>query len=220
MSGPDVHPLRGILVDAVDGRYPPVDGDVELHSADEHGTEAIVEFTGHAVVLSEVCSLDELLRLGADGYGGATHPDVQRAVAGPTGHIGCFDLVLVTRGRGGVVREGFSRRDDLADHPRVARALEHRRHCEVLASAHGVSVVGRGLVDRREVSVELFTDAPRGRGTGRELIEAGVDLVPADEIVFAQVSTGNVASLRAFLNCGFRPICGEILVHRDGRTLR
>jgi L-amino acid N-acyltransferase YncA len=70
--------------------------------------------------------------------------------------------------------------------------------------------IGRGLVDRLEVSVEVFDGATRG--AGRRLIAEALGLVPAGEIVFAQVAPGNAASLRAFLSCGFVPIGAETLL--------
>ena len=47
----------------------------------------------------------------------------------------------------------------LAEHRRVARALRHRRDVEVVVEPDGVVVLGRGLVGRRELSVELFDPA-------------------------------------------------------------
>jgi RimJ/RimL family protein N-acetyltransferase len=58
------------------------------------------------------------------------------------------------------------------------------------------------------VSIEVDEDA-RGRGLGRELALAARAL--AREPVFAQVSPGNSASLRAFLAAGYRPIGSEVL---------
>ena len=43
---------------------------------------------------------------------------------------------------------------------------------------------------------------------------AAVTLVPEGEPLFAQVSPGNVASVRAFLAAGYRPICSEVLFLR------
>jgi hypothetical protein len=54
-----------------------------------------------------------------------------------------------------------------------------------------VAIVGRGLGGRLEVTL---SDAGSG------------------EFVFAQVSAGNTAALRAALRRGFQPICAEYLV--------
>jgi hypothetical protein len=200
-----VHELHRVLLDAADGRFPPVDGgvDVAVHSGDHH---AVVEFTGHSFVLTDRDRADVLAR-GADGFGGASHPDLLRWLAGPDGWIGSHDAVLAVRGTGG---GRLAVRDDLDDHPRVVRSRHHRRDVEVYGDETGVVTIGRGLVDRLEVSVEVFDGATRG--AGRRLIAEALGLVPAGEIVFAQVAPGNAASLRAFLSCGFVPIGAETLL--------
>ncbi len=148
-----------------------------------------------------------MLAHGADGYGGASQPDVLRWLAGPDGWIGSHDAVLTARGTGG---GRLAERDDLEDHPRVVRSRRHRRDVDVYGDETGLVTIGRGLVDRMEVSVEVFTDAPAG--AGRRLIAEALGLIPAGEIVFAQVAPGNAASLRAFLSCGFVPIGAETLL--------
>ncbi len=100
----------------------------------------------------------------------------------------------------------------LADHPRVQRALRHRRDVEVVVDSAGVVILGRGLVGRRELSVELFDPSVESSGAGRDLIGAGLACVPAGEWCWAQVAAGNARSLRAFLACGFTPICSEVLI--------
>ena len=77
----------------------------------------------------------------------------------------------------------------------------------------GLVTLGRGLVGRLEISVELLTAGPAVRGAGRELIAAGLGQVPADAFVWAQVAAGNAASLRAFLAAGFVPIAAEVVIH-------
>ena len=44
------------------------------------------------------------------------------------------------------------------------------------------------------------------------MIGEGLGLVPAGDLVWAQVAPGNAASLRAFLTCGFFPIGSEVLI--------
>ena len=103
-------------------------------------------------------------------------------------------------------------RHDLDDHPRVRRAREHRRDVAVYGDDTGVVILGRGLVGRLEMAVELTDPASGGAGHGRRLIRAGLAAVPPGEAVWAQVSPGNAQSLRAFLACGFVPICSEVLI--------
>ena len=72
-------------------------------------------------------------------------------------------------------------------------------------------IIGRGLARRWEAAFEIDEPA-RGRGLGRWLIAAALDLVPRDAPVFLQIAPGNVPSLRAALATGrFVPIGAEIL---------
>jgi hypothetical protein len=206
------HPLYRWLVAAAEGAFPPVDGGVTIAAPSPCGHHAVVEFSGHAVVLTQRTSR-EVVERGADGFGGASHPDVISWLAGPGGWIGSQDAVLVARGTG---TRALPERDDLDDHPRVVRSRRHRRDVRVFGDDDGVVTIGRGLVDRTEISVEVFRP---GRGHGGRLIAAGRGLVPAGSLVWAQVAPGNAASLRAFLRAGFVPIGAETLIvpHRlDG----
>ena len=65
------------------------------------------------------------------------------------------------------------------DHPRVQRALHHRRDVRVWTTSDGVGLVtvGRGVADRWETSVEV-EPAARGRGLGTALAAAAPALVP------------------------------------------
>lgn len=201
-----MHELHRILIDAAEGRFPAVDGAVEVlvpMTGDHH---AVVEFTGHAFVLTDRVQRDVVAR-GADGFGGASQPDVLRWLVGPDGWIGSHDVVLVARGTGG---GRLPERPDFEDHPRVVRSRAHRRDVHVHGDDMGLVTIGRGLAGRLEVSVEAFGGRPAG--TGRRLIADALSLIGPGEAVFAQVAPGNAASLRAFLSCGFTPIGAEILL--------
>ena len=211
-----MHPLYEALAAAADGRFPPVDGVAEVLPPDVEGRQAVVEFTGHSFVLTDR-RIDELRSRGADGFGGASQPDVLRWLAGPTGEIGSHDAVLVARGSGSGAADrsrgtGLSRRTDLDDHPRVIRARRHRRDVTVYGDDVGLLTLGHGLVGRLELSVELYSLDLQARGAGRRLIAAGLALVPEGRLVWAQVAPGNASSLRAFLTCGFAPIGAETLI--------
>jgi hypothetical protein len=207
--------LAAILDDAVSGRFPAADGAVDVLPADRDGTRAVVAFTGHAYVLADVDD-GELARRMPDakggGFGGALHPDVLRWLAGDDREIGSIDVMLVARGVGGASIPATRLDDMLADHPRVLRAMHHRRDVQVLVEPDGVVILGRGLVGRRELSVELFEPASASAGAGRRLIAAGLAAVPVGEWCWAQVAPGNARSLRAFLACGFTPIASEVLI--------
>ena len=107
------------------------------------------------------------------------------------------------------------RRDDLHDHPRVARAGRYRPDIVVYGDRqhgepHGVLIIGRGVAGRWEMAYEV-APAARGHGLGRRLAAAASALVPGDVPVFAQVSPGNAASVRACLAAGYIPIGSEVL---------
>lgn len=200
-----------MLEDAARGTFPPVDGSVEVFEPGDGGHAAIVEFTGHAVVLAEL-DVATLTRMGADGFGGASRPEIKLAIAGPGGWIGCHDAVLVASGLSDGSPGPLDVRTDLDDHPRVVRSREHRRDILVLGDDTGVATIGAGLVGRTELSVELLAGAAHSTAAGRALIEASLRHVPSDVFVWAQISPGNAASLRAFLAAGFRPIGAETLI--------
>jgi GNAT superfamily N-acetyltransferase len=210
------HPLLDLLLAATHGRFPPVDGRVTVVRPLDDGLEAIVAFTGHAVVATSL-SLTDLLDAGADGYGGAVAPDVQRFVAGPTGWIGVHDATLAGVGLGDAgTAPLLPARDDLDSHPRVALALDLRRDVRVHGDDRGLITIARGLAGRTELSIELDPDR-QGRGGGAGLLRDALRLVPEGSPVFASVSPGNARSLRMFLRHGFVPLASEVTI-RPGRA--
>ena len=212
MSTP-AHPLTDLLVAAAEGGFPAADGTVRVCQphVDAHAdTHAVVAFSAHTVLLTDHSAADITAR-GIDAYGGSMHPSNLLWLAGDR-MIGSLDVVLVRRASGS--EQALPPLDDLAAHPRVARALQHRSDVRVAGDDRGLVTLGRGLVDRWELSVELLPDAAPNRGSGRALIGAGLAMAPADEWVWAQVAAGNTASLRAFLAAGFVPVCSEVLFSR------
>jgi len=108
------------------------------------------------------------------------------------------------------------RRDDLHDHPRVQRASRYRPELAVYADREqgepdGVLVIGRGVAGRREMAYEV-APAARDRGLGRRLAASAGRFVDGEPL-FAQVSPGNAASMRACLAAGYTPIGAEVLFH-------
>jgi GNAT superfamily N-acetyltransferase len=96
------------------------------------------------------------------------------------------------------------------DHPRVERAQLHRSDVRIWSTPDGAGflTLGRGVAGRWEVSLEV-DPACRGRGVGTALARAARSLVA--EPLWAQVAPANVASLRAFLAAGYRPVGAEVL---------
>lgn len=201
------HPLSAVLGAAAIGSFPPVDGLVEVMSPDRSGARAIVEFTGHAYVLTGRDPGDPVFD-GIDAFGGVTRPHVVTELA-DGGPVGSHDLVMVRRG--GAAAPPLSTTTAYDDHPRVRRARHHRDEVEVRGDERGLVTIGTGLVGRTELSVEVVNSG-HSAGAGRALILGGLASVPEHTFVFAQVAPGNAASVRAFLACDFTPIGSEILL--------
>jgi GNAT superfamily N-acetyltransferase len=159
---------------------------------------------------------------GAGGTGGPGTAVLGGAPAGPGG-----DARLAGRGGQGVRHLAVSSRataepgapvlpgglralpDDVG-HPRLARAHRYRDEVRGYTVDGGLLLIGRGLAGRWEVAVEV-EPAYRGRGVGRHLVGVAPALVPPGEHLWAQVAPANVASVRAFLAAGYRPVGVEVL---------
>ncbi|KAA1399508.1 N-acetyltransferase [Aeromicrobium ginsengisoli] len=199
------HPLAGIIKDAAEGRFLPVDGEYHRVTPWKPGLEAVVAFTGHAVFAVDAKTTDETLAdLGADGFGGAHDPRLIAELAGPDGWIDSLDVLLVGRGAG-PTGHGLVARPDLATHPRVHFAASNRDDVQVFGfedqQRSTVVVLARGLAGLPEISFELDPEHRGGEGTA--LIEDALRLVPEGELVVAAAAPGNAASLRALLSAGF-----------------
>lgn len=208
MTGGDA--LGQLYDDVLAGRFPPADGGFTVVDPDRTtGQHAVVAFTGHAVVATDRSATD-VAALGLDGYGGAHHPDVLRALAGPDGWIGVLDAVLVARGTG-VGGTGLIDTDRHDAHHRVVYARDTRAEVRVLADDRGLLTLGRGLGGRTELGLELVEHEPGG-GAGRGLLRDVLAELPAGAPVWASCAPGNARSLRALLAVGFVPVGSEVLL--------
>jgi len=217
---PPAHPLADVLAEAAAGRFPPVDGRVEVVPPYLDGVEAMVSFTGHAVAVTSL-PLERLLAAGADGFAGATSAPVMAELAGPDGELDVLDVLLAAPGTGPPGRPGNSaigERRDLDDHPRVRYARRHRGDVRVYGDDRGLVTLSRGLGGLPELSFAV-PSAQWGRGMGRSLLADARDLVHAGEPLLAAVAPGNAASLRALLSAGFVPLGSVQLVHPGPRRM-
>lgn len=204
------YPLLEVLHAAARGDFPPADGRAIFVSPPGDGLEAVVSFTGHAV-LATALPESSFEDLALDGFGAALQPQTLVRLSGPRGIVGLIDALLVARGVGGGL---LPERTDLDDHPRVRHARALRRHVRVHGDDRGLITMGEGLAGRLELSVELLAQRASA-GVGRALILEGLRLAPVGAPVFAAVSPGNARSLRAFLATGFQPIGSEVVVRPD-----
>lgn len=216
------HPLADLIRAAAAGRFPAPDGTWRRVPPWRDGVEAVVAFTGHAVLVvsDRVCD-SEISGLGVDGYGGAHHPAVIAALA-RGGWIDSLDGLLVGAGTGAWEARGTGgtlvSRPDLATHPRVGFATRLRDDVRVLGRTDpadaSVVVLARGIAGLTELSFELDPNR-RGAGGGTALVRAGLAAVPAGETVVAACAPGNAASMRALLRAGLTPV-GSIQLYTPG----
>jgi GNAT superfamily N-acetyltransferase len=174
--------------------------------------DAIVAFSAHSVLSADIDPALVRRALPGDDPGGPMSAPFVTWVAERIGaEAGSLDVLLVAD----QARSGTELVAVEADHPRVARAQTYRDDVSTWTDTDrtGLAILGRGLAGRLEISVEVEPQH-RGTGRGRLLAAAARALVPAGEHLFAQVAPGNVASLRAFLAAGYRPIGAEVLFLR------
>jgi GNAT superfamily N-acetyltransferase len=203
--------LLDTLLAAADGRPPDPDGSVEV--LPQLGLAAgVVAFSAHFYVCADVDPGWVRGQLPTGDYSAPHSAPFLVALADRLGaEVGALDVVLARRS-GGSVRMELEEIED-RHHPRVVRALRYRDDVRVWRTPDGAGhvLVGRGLGGRWETAFEVTPEA-RCRGLGRRLATAASALAPDGGPVFAQVSPGNAASLRALLAAGYVPLCAEVLL--------
>jgi len=212
-----VHPLAVLLDEAAHGRFPEPDGSLRVLPPLPGGLDALVSFTGTFALAGALSQAEVDARVPRGDFGVPMSAAFVEWVAGRLGaRAATHDAVLVAVSAGGP-------RPDLVevaarDHPRVRRALRHRRDVRAYETEDrsGVVVLGRGITGRWEIGFEVAEPA-RGGGLGRALAASGVRLLPEGTPVWAQVAPGNAASLRAVIGAGFRPVGAEVLFVREPR---
>lgn len=206
------HPLAQLLAEVAAGKPPPPDGRVTVLRPPDDRLYGVLAFTAHHVVVADVGPEWVRGRLRPGDLSAPLNPPFLGALAAHTGRrVASIDAVLVAQPAAGAPQVALEPASDL-DHLRVARAQRYRTDVRVWTCDGGVVVLGRGLAGRWEVAVEV-EKAARGQGLGRMLFAAARHLV-ADP-VWAQVAPGNVASLRALLEAGYRPGGAEALLVRS-----
>lgn len=213
------HPLRTALMEAARDRFPPADLAVEVVAPPPGRADAVVAFTGHSIIAADISPAKVRRQLGTDDPGAPLNATFLAWMGRQLGsEPGSLDVVLVAA-PGWVPPKAIElervprpRRSE-----RVERAGRYRSDVEVHTDPErrGLVIIGRGLAGRLEVSIEIEPEH-RGHGVGADLARAALRLA-GNEPLFAQVAPGNVASLRAFLAAGFRPIGAEVLFLRSRR---
>lgn len=197
--------LRGIEK----GVFPVPDASITVVPAPSARESAVLGLTGHIVIAADVDPVWVAQRLPEGDLSAPLNPPFLRELEERTGRrVNAIDAMLVAEPDPAAVGDLTEVTD--RNHPRVHRALRYRNEVRVFtAPGGGIVVTGRGLAGRLECAVEVPADQ-RGDGEGRRLARAVRGLVDAP--VWAQVTPGNAASLRAFLAAGFRPVGSEALL--------
>jgi hypothetical protein len=213
-----------LLHAAARGTFPPEDGETRVVPAAAGAQAAVLSFTAHHVVATDVPAAEVLARVDPRDLNGPVAPAVLAWLAERTGlRAGSLDVVLAwvpPETRAGVARRDLAMREvSPGDHPRIVRARRWRRDLRVFEGEDGMVVFGRGLADRLELSVEVAAGR-RDRGVARRLVPAALAAAAPDEPVFAQVAAANAASLRALQPAGFAAVGAEVLFGPGGDFLR
>lgn len=206
--------LADILRAVESGVFPEPDLGVSVVPAPSSRDACVLGFTGHIVVAADVDADWVAAELPAGDLAAPLNPPFLTALSAKTGReVNAIDLMLLASSTapGTGLPTGLTEITG-REHPRVRRALQFRDEVRVYADQQGCLVLtGRGLAGRLECAVEV-PDRYRNAGAGRRLAAAARSLVPPGTSVWAQVTPGNAASLRAFLAAGFRPIGSEALL--------
>jgi len=208
--------VRGVLEACARGTHPDPDGRVEFVGAGTSPTDGVLAFYGRFIVAGPL-DPRRAASLLPDGDLNAPHSPsfLSWCAAELEASPGSLDVVLSAIGTGSAPPLELVELDAGSDHPRVARAVTWRTDCRVFTTRDqaGTLILGRGLAGRLEMAFEVDEEA-QGRGLGQTLASAAVALTPPGDIVFAQVSPGNVASMRCVLATGYQPIGSEVLFLR------
>ena len=211
------HPLAAVLLDAAHGRFPPSDSLAEVMPALPGIEVALFGFSGHTIIATGLDAAEITVHLPSNDPGAPMNPMFIAWLAERLhAHSYTPDVVLAAFRTESDASFSLIERPDLLSHPRAAMAQRFRRGVRAYSGAdgNGLLTFGRGICDRIEVSVEVDL-ALRNQGLGRKLAFAARSLAPEGEPVFAEVSPGNAASLRAFLAAGYVPIGTEVGLVKD-----
>lgn len=207
--------LAALLAEVARGVYPPPDGSVTVLPQASPRDAGVLSFTAHAVVFADVDPAWVTGQLPPGDLSAPIGPPFLVRLCNRLGRrVNGIDMLCVTSGRPGPPAVALAPAA-ASTHPRVVRAQRYRDHVRAWETPGGVVILGAGVAGRWEVAVEVDPQA-RGRGLGRELAAAARHLVPPGTPLWAEVSPGNAASVRAFLAAGYLPVGAEALLTVPG----
>ncbi|MEU3462576.1 GNAT family N-acetyltransferase [Streptomyces sp. NPDC006733] len=207
--------LPRILADVERGVLPEPDGGVTMVPQPSRRDAGVLSFSAHAVVFADTDHAWMRGLLAPGDLGAPLSPAFLHALERRVGRrVEAIDMMVLAPPLPGPPELPLEPATDRT-HPRVVRALEHRDDVRAWTAPGGTVLIGRGVGGRWEAAVEVDPGA-RGAGLGRRLARAARHLVPGGRPVWAQISPGNAASVRAFLAAGYVPVGAEALLVADG----
>jgi len=211
--------LADILRGIERGVFPAPDLGVTVVPAPSDRDACVIGLTGHIVVAADVDPAWVTEQLPPGDLCAPLNPPFLFALEQLTGRsVNSIDAMLLAPALTDpaerlTATEGLTELTD-HNHPRVLRALHHRDDVHAYADPSGsVVLTGLGIAGRRECAIEVPADS-QGKGHGRRLARAARALIPPGTHLWAQVTPGNAASLRAFLAAGYTPTGSEALLVR------
>ncbi len=210
------HPLRVMLDEAAAGRFPPVDGLIDVVPAPDGLADAIVGFTGHFVLAADIDAGEVTARISPGDFSAPMSSATLTWLAARLDSVPATFDALLCRLATGTGAPAWLHEIDGNDHPRVERASRYRSDMRVFVADGDAAVlaIGRGICGRWEFGFEVEPDA-QGRGLGRAVAAAAAAIVPAGQALWGQVAPGNAASLRTLGAAGFVPVAAEVLFPRS-----
>jgi hypothetical protein len=211
--------LTDILRGIERGVFPAPDLSITVVPAPSERESCVVALTAHIVIAADVDPGWVAERIPPGDLSAPLNPPFLSALEQATGRrVNAIDVMLLAPALRAPAERHAATADltELTDHdhPRVRRAWQYRDDVRVYGDPDGGLVLtGRGLAGRLECALEV-PDGARGKGHGRRLARVARALVPADSHLWAQVTPGNAASLRAFLAAGYNPVGSEALLVR------
>jgi GNAT superfamily N-acetyltransferase len=210
-------PLAALLDGVAAGRYPPPDGSVTIVPQPSPRDIGVMAFTAHSVVFADLDPAWIRDQLMPGDLSAPVQPPFLEAISAKTGRpANCVDMLCLARARPGPAPIALTP-TQARDHPRVARAHHYRDDVRTWQAPGAVLTLGRGVAGRWEVALEVDDDH-RGQGLGRALAAAARHLVPGGAPLWAQITPGNAASVRAFLAAGYQPAGAEVLFRTEFET--
>lgn len=211
------HPFSRIVREAALGAFPPQDLKAEIVGALPGPCDAVAFLPGHCAIAADVDEawVDENL---AYQYGRRPEDPSTglwlflAALAKRLGNPPMYASVLASAPhRAAMLRGKLKPSREPADVGWGAYRTDVQSYRYEGVTTRGLIDIGRGPGDRWDGYVRVDSSMQGGGGPSRELLSAGLTLIPPGEQLFGSAPVHDVRALRTMLAGGFTPVCTEVL---------